>query len=75
MQTKSEFITTVIKSATRPVLTIFGFVSWFYMIVKGIEYPDMYQTAVVGMLLWYFGERMLTHAGDAILNNIKITKA
>ena len=55
METPSEFI----KAITRPFLTIAGLIVWTAMIMAEVEYPPEFSYAVLGMLGFWFGERLL----------------
>ncbi len=49
-----------VRSATRPVLTFMGLLAWVAFIESGIEYPPIFEYAVLGMLGSWFGERFIT---------------
>ena len=51
----SEFI----KAIARPFLTFTGLFAWIIMIIVEAPYPDEFQWAVLVMLAWWFGERIL----------------
>jgi len=49
----------MVRTATRPVLTILGFLAWTTFIAYEVPVPDPFQWAVLGMLGTWFGERAL----------------
>ena len=55
METPSEFI----KAIARPLLAFTGLFSWIIMIIVEAPYPEEFQWAVLGMLVWWFGERII----------------
>ena len=54
-----EPVVEIIRASTRPILTILGLISWVALILAEIEYPDAFQYAVIGMICWWFGERLI----------------
>jgi len=53
----SQGVINIVRSFVRPILSIFGLVSWVMMHINGIEIPEIFTLLVWGMVLWYFGER------------------
>ena len=53
----SQGVVNIVRSFTRPILTIFGLVSWVMLFANGFDIPAAYTWLVWGMVLWYFGER------------------
>ena len=55
MEAKLELV----RGATRPVLAILGLALWGLFIADGVPYPEEFKWLVVGMVGWYFGERLM----------------
>lgn len=52
-------MTEVLKTLTRPVLTLIGLMAWLVFIAYEVPYPDWFQWTVIGMISSWFGERTI----------------
>lgn len=41
----------------RPTLTFISLIFWGAFIAAGIDYPEKFEWVVVGMIVWWFGDR------------------
>lgn len=53
----SEGLMNIVRGFTRPALSFFGLVSWVMLFANDYEIPSVFTTLVVGMVLWWFGDR------------------
>ncbi len=51
--------TDFVRGVTRPVLTIIGLLAWIMFITDGVNYPPMFEYAVLGMIATWFGEKLI----------------
>ena len=58
--THSERFVETVRALTRPILAIMGLGFWGIFIGSGIEYPYAFEVAVLAMLGWWFGERLIS---------------
>jgi len=56
-ETTTEGIIAIVRSFTRPALTMFGLVSWVILFVNGFDIPGYFTALVWGMVGWWFGDR------------------
>lgn len=49
----------MLKTLTRPVLTLIGLMAWLVFIAYEVPYPDWFQWTVIGMISSWFGERTI----------------
>ena len=54
-----EKFSDIVKALTRPFLTWTGLFAWIVMIIVDAPYPEEFQYVVIGMLCWWFGERLI----------------
>ena len=47
----------LLRAFTRPILSIFGLVSWVMLLANSYDIPEYFTTLVWAMCLWWFGER------------------
>ena len=55
----SERFVETVRALIRPLLAVMGLGFWGIFIGSGIDFPDAFQWAVLGMLAWWFGDRTL----------------
>ncbi|GAH56766.1 unnamed protein product [marine sediment metagenome] len=53
----SQGVVNIVRSFTRPILAIFGLVSWVMLFANGFDIPAAYTWLVWGMVVYYFGDR------------------
>ncbi len=53
----SQGAVNIVRSFTRPILAIFGLVSWVMLFANGFDIPAAYTWLVWGMVVWFFGDR------------------
>ena len=51
----------IVRAIVRPVITLGGWCSLIYMVIKGITIPEWYWTAVIGFTSFWFAARMNNH--------------
>ena len=60
----SQGVMDIVRSFTRPALTLFGLVSWVMLFANGYQIPDQFTWLVYGMVLWWFGDRSFFKLND-----------
>jgi len=54
---KTDDVTKLVKTLTRPILTGIGFIAWIVLFAKHYSMPIPFTTMVYGMMAWWFGDR------------------
>ena len=53
-----------IKAAARPALSVMFGIALVVGVLKGIAFPEWFLGLSIPAILWWFGERTLTHAKE-----------
>ena len=56
-ETLSKCIVNTVRGCTRPILVVFGLVSWVMLFANYFDIPGYFTGWVGGMILWWFRDR------------------